>query len=98
MCSIIDTHGALKLIKSIFPSSSFNLAPIIHQHQIYSMVENRTRVDREIEDLKNSNLIRLFRCDSMTDDIAICYTDDFKLHLKEHLFDLEKVNFYYYRL
>lgn len=90
--SINDIKGALTYFKSIFLRSHYKLPPIIYQHQIYSLVKNRTSVDREIEYLKNSNKIRLFRCDSNTDDIAIVYISDFKQHLDEHLFEFEKEN------
>ncbi len=86
--SVTNVQEALKYLKSIF-HDSFKLPPIFYQHQIYSIVESRTRVDREIEELKNSNQLRFFKCDSITEDIAICYTRDYKKHIKEHLLDFE---------
>lgn len=87
--SVTCVQEAFQYLRSIF-HRSHKLPPIFYQHQIYSTVENRTRVDREIEELKNSNQLRIFKCDSITEDIAICYTDDFKKHIREQLLDFEK--------
>lgn len=87
--SVACIQDAFQYLRSIF-HRNHKLPPIFYQHQIYSIVENRTRVDREIEELKNSNQIRIFKCDSNTEDIAICYTSDFKKHIREHLLDFEK--------
>lgn len=87
--SVTSVQEAVQYLRTISHRGP-KLPPIFYQHQIYSIVENRTRVDREIEDLKNSNQIRIFKCDSNTEDIAICYTGDFKKHIREHLLDFEK--------
>lgn len=87
--SVTSVQEAFQYLRSIFHRGP-KLPPIFYQHQIYSIVENRTRVDREIEELKNSNQIRIFKCDSNTEDIAICFTGDFKKHIREQLLDFEK--------
>lgn len=92
--TINDPLATLKNLKSIFIQNNdrYKLPPIIFQHQIYSVVENKTRVDREIENLKNSNEIRVFKCDSQTDDLAICFTQDYKEHLQNNIFDKDFQN------
>ena len=90
--SIKDTSPALDYLKSIFPADVFDLPPIMYKHQMYSMLPNKTKVDRELEDLRNSNKIRLFKADANHDDILICYTSDFRFHLEKNLFNFEKAN------
>ena len=45
-----DTEAALHFLTSLFPLDVFEqrLPPIIMKHQIYSLVEDKTEVDREI--------------------------------------------------
>ncbi len=45
-----DTKAALLYLRSIFPVEKFEgrLPPIVHQHQLYSIVKNRTTVDKEL--------------------------------------------------
>ena len=45
-----DTEAAIHFLTSLFPLDVFEqrLPPIIMKHQIYSLVEDKTVVDREI--------------------------------------------------
>ena len=45
-----DTEAAIHLLVSLFPLDVFEqrLPPIIMKHQIYSLVEDKTEVDREL--------------------------------------------------
>ena len=45
-----DTEAAMHFLTSLFPLYVFEqrLPPIIMKHQIYSLVEDKTEVDREI--------------------------------------------------
>ena len=45
-----DTKAALLYMKSIFPEEKFGgrLPPIIMKHQIYSIIKNKTTVDKEV--------------------------------------------------
>ena len=45
-----DTEAAIHLLASLFPLDVFEqrLPPIIMKHQIYSLVEDKTEVDREL--------------------------------------------------
>lgn len=46
----VDTDTALAFFRSMFNSAKFNdrVPPIIFKHQLYSVVNNRTQVDRDI--------------------------------------------------
>jgi serine/threonine-protein kinase 19 len=85
-----NLHDALKYLRSIFPQS-FDLLPVvIFQHQIYSLIKNKTLVDREIESLKSKNLIYVFKSESnkfSEDDLSICFVDDYNSYVNRVLLD-----------
>ena len=77
LITINDTLQALTYLRSKFdPCGQFNnsIPAIIYRHQIYSIIENRTKVDRDIENLRNLKEIRVFKCDN--EDMALCSTSD----------------------
>ena len=45
-----DTKAALLYLKNLFPTEKFEgrLPPIVVKHQLYSIVKNRTIVDKEL--------------------------------------------------
>ena len=90
LSSIKDTLGSIEFFQKHFPKH-FELPPIIYQHQIYSAMPNKTKVDREIESLRIENKIILFKSDSVSnevqDDISICFLDDFKQYVENILID-----------
>lgn len=91
LTAINETAEALDYLKSKFPKDHFDSLPsIVFQHQIYSMIDNRTQVDRDIEKLLSTNQIRTFKCDTSTDDVAICHCSDYKIYIKNNLFDFNK--------
>jgi serine/threonine-protein kinase 19 len=85
LTTITNTSDALSFLKSKFdPRSHFNNLPaIIFQHQVYSIVSNRTQVDRDIEKLRDLNEIRAFKYDN--EEIALCYANDLKLFISIHI-------------
>ena len=83
-CTVID------FIKKLFRSGTFDdFPPIVYQHQIYSAISNKTKVDRDIETLRIENKIILFKSDSMKnelqDDVAIVSLDEFKEYVENIL-------------
>ena len=80
-----NIHDALKYLRSMFPQSFDSLPVVIYQHQIYSLIKNKTKVDREIESLKSKNLIYIFKSESnkfSEDDLSICFVDDYNSYVK----------------
>jgi len=95
-----NTLLAIQVLASQFPylRSSHkvggipNIPPIILRSQIYSVMSNRTEVDRELDDLKkggHNNAIRMFRLPTSEDEFAVVFTD----HLIEQINEMKKTKF-----
>ena len=91
-----DVTEAFQYLKGIFSESFEPLPSIIFHHQLYSLVKNRTQVDREIEMLKAKNQIHVFKSESNKtyneDDISICFTDEFNSYVQKVIIDVESIN------
>ena len=89
-----DTFSALEYLLDQFPSDIFpELPKQVFVHQIYSLIQNKTKVDREIESLRKENKIVMFKCDSKSfddNDIVVCLYESFKDYV-EKLFKLFRV-------
>ena len=74
-----DTRVALEYLSSIFPREKFanRLPAIVLKHQIYSIVQDRTLVDRELNSLRDVGEIRFFKLDSGIDEFAIVCNKDY---------------------
>ncbi len=83
--TIKDTSDAISYLKTRFnPLNQFNNLPaIIFQHQVYSMIQNRTQADREIEKLRDLNEIRAFKYDD--EDVAICFSTELKFFISKQI-------------
>jgi len=85
-----DTKAALNYLLSIFPREVFvnKLPAIALKHQIYSIITDRTRVDRELNLLRDAGEIRFFKLDSGTDEFAVInskdYTEVISMNLETH--------------
>ena len=79
-----NTKEGLDHLISLFPSrKQIVLPPIIFLHQLYIFKNiNRTQIDRDINELKQENKIKLFKLDSKSDQVCICYTDDLVSYYK----------------
>ncbi|KAK2989475.1 hypothetical protein RJ640_019574, partial [Escallonia rubra] len=51
--------------------------PFILQSQLYSSVDDRTQVDRELESLRREKVLRIFKLNTGQDDHAIMFVDDY---------------------
>ncbi|XP_013415910.1 serine/threonine-protein kinase 19 [Lingula anatina] len=78
-----DTKATLLYLKNLFPVEKFEgrLPPIILKHQLYSILKNRTVVDKQLEDLRLSGEIRLFRLGGEMEEYCIVFTADYKSHV-----------------
>ena len=92
-CDVKDTFSALEYLLDQFPSDIFpELPKQVFVHQIYSLIQNKTKVDREIESLRKENKIVMFKCDSKSfddNDIVVCLYESFKDYV-EKLFKASK--------
>ncbi|KAI4331533.1 hypothetical protein MLD38_029718 [Melastoma candidum] len=73
-----DTLVALQIMKAQFPLiDKVSLQPFVLRSQVYSSVSDRTQVDREIESLRRSKVLRVFKLNTGQDDHAIMFLDDY---------------------
>ncbi|KAK6481769.1 serine/threonine-protein kinase 19-like [Huso huso] len=77
----LDTKGALQYLASLFPRKLFNdtLPPIVLKHQLYSIKQDRTLVDRQLNELKDQGEILMFQLGFDTDAFAVVFAQDYKV-------------------
>ncbi|XP_060696198.1 inactive serine/threonine-protein kinase 19-like isoform X2 [Hemiscyllium ocellatum] len=75
-----DTKSALIFLVSLFPRKLFDdsLPPIVLKHQLYSIVKDKTTVDRQLNELKDLGHVRIFQFGFDTDVFGIVFTEDYK--------------------
>ncbi|GAB1597258.1 serine/threonine-protein kinase 19-like [Argonauta hians] len=78
-----DTKASLLYLKSLFPLEKFEsrLPPVVLKHQVYSIVKNRTLVDKQLADLKTTGEIKLFKFGTNANDFSILFTEDYTSHI-----------------
>jgi hypothetical protein len=74
-----DTLAAIQSMRSQYENSNEKLVlpNIVLKTQLYTIVHSRTEIDRELEILKRSNKIRIFKLLSGNEDYAILLTSDY---------------------
>ncbi|XP_006298241.2 serine/threonine-protein kinase 19 isoform X1 [Capsella rubella] len=73
-----DTSVALRMMRAQFPRiDQASVPPFILQSQLYSSVNDRTQVDRELECLRREKVVRVFKLNTGQDDHAIIFLDDY---------------------
>jgi len=73
-----DTKIALELMRAQFPKiEKVTVRPFVLRSQLYSSVNDRTLVDRELERLKLERVIRIFKLNTGQDDYAIMFMADY---------------------
>ncbi|XP_031251597.1 serine/threonine-protein kinase 19 homolog isoform X1 [Pistacia vera] len=73
-----DTLVALRIIRAQFPHiDKVSIQPFILKSQLYSSVEDRTQVDRELESLRREKVLRVFKLNTGQDDHAIMFLEDY---------------------
>ncbi|XP_043353183.1 serine/threonine-protein kinase 19 [Dermochelys coriacea] len=72
-------ESALRYLASLFPRQLFEdaLPPLVLKHQLYSLVRDRTAVDRQLSQLKDEGLIRLFQLGFDSDVFGVAFTQDY---------------------
>nr|XP_020666835.1 serine/threonine-protein kinase 19 isoform X2 [Pogona vitticeps]XP_020666836.1 serine/threonine-protein kinase 19 isoform X2 [Pogona vitticeps]XP_020666837.1 serine/threonine-protein kinase 19 isoform X2 [Pogona vitticeps]XP_020666838.1 serine/threonine-protein kinase 19 isoform X2 [Pogona vitticeps] len=73
-------ESALQHLASLFPRKLFedSLPPLILKHQIYSIVKDRTTVDRQLSQLKDEGQIRIFQHGFDADTFVVTFTENYK--------------------
>ncbi|KAK3705180.1 hypothetical protein QZH41_013979, partial [Actinostola sp. cb2023] len=82
-----DTKAALLYIKSLYSTKDLldRIPHIILKHQLYSIVKDKTIVDRELNDLWEQNEVRLFKLFSGSDEFAVVLTGDYERHIRSKM-------------
>ncbi|XP_034277367.1 inactive serine/threonine-protein kinase 19 isoform X2 [Pantherophis guttatus] len=80
-------EAALQNLVSLFPRKVFEdcLPPLILRHQIYSLVKDRTVVDRHLSQLKNEGRIRMFQHSIEADFFVVAFTDSYVSKVQEFI-------------
>ncbi|XP_055507531.1 serine/threonine-protein kinase 19-like isoform X1 [Leucoraja erinacea] len=75
-----DTKAALILLASLFPRKLFDdsLPPIVLKHQLYSIVKDKTTVDRQLNEMKDVGAVRIFQFGFDTDVFGVVFSEDYK--------------------
>ncbi|XP_062148065.1 uncharacterized protein LOC133856999 isoform X2 [Alnus glutinosa] len=80
-----DTLVALRIMRAQFPRiQKVSIQPFVLRSQLYSSVEDRTQVDRDLESLRREKIVRIFKLNTGQDDHAIMFLDDY-LNQIEHV-------------
>jgi hypothetical protein len=68
-------------------SSSYALAgcPVVLQHQLYTILDDHTAVDVELEDLRRRNFVRLLRLLTLRQDVAVLLTSTYMARVQAAL-------------
>lgn len=87
----IDVKEALKYLQDLFPASKFNnkLPPLFFHHQLYGVLKNRTLVDKEIDKMRESCDLKLFKLSSNPREVCLAFTEDYVSHATNHLKNFE---------
>uniref|UniRef100_A0A7C8ZSC2 Uncharacterized protein n=1 Tax=Opuntia streptacantha TaxID=393608 RepID=A0A7C8ZSC2_OPUST len=73
-----DTMVALRMMRAQFPKiDKVSVQPFVLRSQLYSSVQDRTQVDRDLESLKRDRVLRMFKLNTGQDDHAIMFVDDY---------------------
>ena len=72
-----DTLAAVWLLRGQFPRGLPKVTPFALRSQLYAVVDDKTRVDRELDVLRRANRIRMFRIPTSVEDAAVQLTDDY---------------------
>ncbi|XP_065832920.1 inactive serine/threonine-protein kinase 19-like [Oscarella lobularis] len=77
-------ESALRYVQANFPPlAKFDEAfPFVAlKHQIYALIDDRTRVDRDLDRLTADNRIRTFKMNTTPNEYAVVWMDDLVAHL-----------------
>lgn len=81
----LDVLAALQVLKSEFPKAALaaGQAPLMLKSQLYTIVTDRTAVDRQLEALRLRNEVRSFKLASgQGDEYAFMFTSDYAVAVK----------------
>ncbi|KAI9562426.1 hypothetical protein GHT06_013396 [Daphnia sinensis] len=77
---IRQSEEALRQMLLLFPEEKFlgRVPRVVMKHMIYSRIPNRTLVDKEIDELNQTGVIRLFKLGSEEESLAILFMEQYE--------------------
>lgn len=91
-----DTEAALIYLKEKFPIDAFegHLPAVLLIHQVYSIVKNKTKVDKEVADLQAKGKIKLFKLGGEETALVVIFTFDLINHVLKCCGNASKIDHY----
>ncbi|KAJ3600905.1 hypothetical protein NHX12_031878 [Muraenolepis orangiensis] len=76
----IDIKATLLDLMTLFPRKIFNdtLPQIVLKHQLYSIHDDKTRVDRQLNELREKGELLMFQLGFDSDAFGLVFTSDYK--------------------
>lgn len=75
---LCDTMVALQLLQRQFPhSDKYRGTPLMLRSQVYCLIKDRTAADRQLDGLRQRNVLRVFRVNCGPGDAALMPTADY---------------------
>ncbi|KAF4092659.1 hypothetical protein AMELA_G00023170 [Ameiurus melas] len=75
-----DVKATLQYLMTLFPRKLFDdsLPPIVYKHQLYSLLSDRTLVDKQLNELRDNGELLMFQLGFDTDTFALAFTEDYR--------------------
>nr|XP_057906160.1 serine/threonine-protein kinase 19 [Doryrhamphus excisus] len=76
----IDVRSSLEYLMTLFPRKLFNdtLPQIVLKHQLYSIHQDKTLVDKEVNKLREDGELLMFQLGFDTEAFGLVFTSDYK--------------------
>ncbi|KAK2829265.1 hypothetical protein Q7C36_017255 [Tachysurus vachellii] len=75
-----DVRATLQYLMTLFPRKLFDdsLPLIVYKHQLYSLLSDKTLVDKQLNELRDKGELLMFQLGFDTDTFAVVFTEDYK--------------------
>ncbi|XP_057367027.1 serine/threonine-protein kinase 19-like [Daphnia carinata] len=85
-----QSEEALRQLSMLFPEEKFlgRVPRVVMKHMIYSRIPNRTLVDKEIDELNQTGVIRLFKLGSEEESLAVLFMEQYEELIERKCTDL----------
>jgi serine/threonine kinase 19 len=79
-----DTHAAIRLLLAEFPGEGgLSPFPVILKHQIYTIIQDRSIVEKQLDQLLQEKIIRRFDSATGRGECFVCLNIDYEKHMEE---------------
>ncbi|KAG5832228.1 inactive serine/threonine-protein kinase 19-like [Anguilla rostrata] len=76
----LDVKASLQHLMTLFPRKLFNdtLPPIVMKHQLYSIHDDKTQVDRQLNELRERGELLMFQLGFDSETFGLIFTSDYR--------------------